>query len=91
MRLENIITHQQDIYVNRLATVCLRSLHVKCPRCGMQNKLSLDFWTLVTDQHFNDIPGCCPYCRVLYTIHVNPDKSSHRNQPQAYNRVLLNP
>ena len=49
MRLENIITRQQDIYVNRLATVCLRSLHVKCSRCGTQNKLSLDFWTLVTE------------------------------------------
>lgn len=70
MRLHTNITPQTEIDNSKLVTVHITAPHVVCPRCGLRNVLTKEFWHTVTELGYNDVPGCCPECRTLYTIHV---------------------
>ena len=89
MSLDISITPKAEIDNSKLIIVHLFASHVKCPKCRERNPLSTDFWNLITGQHFNDVPGCCPVCRILYTIHVNPNEQKTWQHKLNKNRVQM--
>jgi len=70
MRLNIYLTPPEEITESKLVVVHVSAPHVKCPMCRERNTLSKEFWQTVISQGFNDVPGCCPECRALYTIRV---------------------
>lgn len=73
MRLNIYLTPPDEITESRLVTVHISAPHAKCPVCLERNLLSKEFWRTVISQGFNDVPGCCPECRTLYTIRIKED------------------
>jgi hypothetical protein len=69
-RLINRITPRGEIEAGRLVRVHVYDPKTKCPVCSEPNPLKTDLWILIIDHGFNDIPGYCPKCSSLYTIHV---------------------
>jgi hypothetical protein len=69
-RLKNRITPRGEIEAGRLVRVHVYDPKTTCSVCSEPNPLKTDLWVLITNNGLNDIPGCCPKCRSLYTIHV---------------------
>jgi phage FluMu protein Com len=83
-RLKNRVTPRGEIEAGKLVRVRVYDLKTKCPVCSEPNPLKMDFWILIINLALNDIPGICPICRSLYTIHVIQGVNTGTRQPAAY-------
>lgn len=84
-RLITYLTPPDEIVENKLVVVHVYAPHAKCPACHERNPLSKEFWHLVFSQGYNDVPGCCPECRTLYTIRVKENLMGvARDKTQLY-------
>lgn len=83
-RLNNRVIPRGEIEAGKLVRVRVYAPKTKCPVCCEPNPLKADLWILINDLGINDIPGCCPKCRSLYTIHVIQSAKAVTRQPVAF-------